>query len=59
MIDEGKRNPNHRLNRVDSNCELIIQLQDDIFFIEEDQLRTPIEDDFEYEIMIDASDTER
>lgn len=40
-------------NKLDSNGELIIELQDGIFHIEEDQLRTPIEDDFEYEILVD------
>lgn len=41
-------------NKVDANGELIIEIKDDIFYIEEDNLRTPIEDDFEYEILIDA-----
>lgn len=59
MREEGTNNQWKGLNRVDSNSELIIELQDDIFILKEDQLRTPVEEDFEYEIMIDASETER
>ena len=59
MIEEGNPWHNNGLNRIDSNWELVIELQDDIFYVNEDQLRTPVEDDFEYEIIIDASDTER
>lgn len=42
-------------NKYDSNGELIIELQDDIFRIDEYALLEPIEDDFEYEILVDGS----
>lgn len=46
-------------NRCDSDGELIIEIQDDIFIVDEDNLSSPVEDDFEYEIYIDGSSTQR
>lgn len=39
--------------------ELILELRDEMFIIDEDQLKTPIDDDFEYEIVVDDSSTQR
>jgi hypothetical protein len=49
-------NTNHFMdfNKLDSNGELIIEIQDEMFIVDEDGLRTPIEDDFEYEILVEA-----
>ena len=41
-------------NQLDANGELIIEMKDNIFCINESNLRTPIEDDFEYEILVDS-----
>lgn len=47
------------LNQYDNEGELIIEVQDHIFNIDEDNLRTPVSEDFEYEILIEGSSVQR
>lgn len=56
---EIRNNDFRDFNKCDSDGELIIEIQDDIFIVDEDNLYSPVEDDFEYEIYIDGSSTQR
>jgi hypothetical protein len=46
------------MDKFDSDGELIIEIEE-IFNIDESGLRTPLEDDFEYEILIEGSSKQR
>ena len=56
---KAAKDPFDNLMKFDQDGELIIEFEDGIFNIEEQQLSTPIEDDFEYEILIDESASQR
>jgi hypothetical protein len=59
MGEKGNIHGYNRFNQVNSKGELIIELRDDIFIVNENRLGTPVDDEFEYEIVVDDSSTQR
>ena len=59
MREEDNYHKRNGLNMIDSNSELKIELEDHIFILEEDKLGTPVKEDLEYQIIIEASESER
>ena len=59
MREEGEYSSKNRHRRDNQNDEPEIVVEDHIFTVNEDLMKEPLEDDFEYEIIIDGSDTER
>ena len=57
--DKDTNDPFDNIMKFDQDGELIIEFEDSIFNIEEEQLSTPIEDDFEYEILVDDNSSQR
>lgn len=58
-LHKAEPDPFNNILKFDQDGELIIEFEDEIFNIEEQQLSTPIEDDFEYEILVDDSSSQR